>query len=491
MKLFTSSIQNNISLPRITALICILLCSAQWANTQPVSLDTTFGENGITTIPLQTSIRFFDFDNSGNIIALVRGLSPSIIKTDANGMLDNNFGDNGIVKLNMQSPLGLKITKTKKILVIGQIGYNHCLMQFHEDGTLDNTFGTNGIVTISNQILTLPIVNFEHDDFFLLIDGYNSTRISKYDYEGRIVQTFGDNGTVILDLRFLSTTCSKIIGEHSLFLAGCIRGVEHELALLKIKLDNGDLDLGFANNGIWTMNIFDDYYTQFHGEFEIFTDIIEDSNGNIIASGVIQGGKFSFITNFLPDGTLNLDFGDGGFFYFDYSFDEYLSTQKILKNDNKFIAGLYTTNIIHFTDRVISVKHNGILDTDFNNSGVSACENFSCETMKLQTPNKLIIGGMYSPDGNSTYVSLARLNIPSDVSVSSYPNIENSIKIFPNPSSEQLFFSKSTSFEITDLHGKVLLKSNDTTLSVNINHLSPGIYFIKFDNNQVNKFIKK
>jgi hypothetical protein len=64
------------------------------------------------------------------------------------------------------------------------------------------------------------------------------------------------------------------------------------------------------------------------------------------------------------------------------------------------------------------------------------------------------------------------------------------ITIYPNPATETLYFNKETVFEIVDLQGKILLKSEITVKSLNINFLQTGIYFMKTENS-VQKFIKE
>ncbi|MCL2706491.1 MAG: T9SS type A sorting domain-containing protein, partial [Spirochaetaceae bacterium] len=63
--------------------------------------------------------------------------------------------------------------------------------------------------------------------------------------------------------------------------------------------------------------------------------------------------------------------------------------------------------------------------------------------------------------------------------------------VFPNPATDQLYFKKESKFEIMDIQGRVLLKNEKFVQSVNVNHLKAGIYFIKFEDNRVEKFVKK
>ena len=52
------------------------------------------------------------------------------------------------------------------------------------------------------------------------------------------------------------------------------------------------------------------------------------------------------------------------------------------------------------------------------------------------------------------------------------------LRIYPNPTSDILNFSVETPFEIIDLQGRTLLKSNKGVKSVNINSLPSGTYFV-------------
>ena len=63
--------------------------------------------------------------------------------------------------------------------------------------------------------------------------------------------------------------------------------------------------------------------------------------------------------------------------------------------------------------------------------------------------------------------------------------------LYPNPAKDYLHFKTEQQFEIIDMQGKMLLKSEKTTKSININHLKTGLYFIKFEDGRVEKFVKE
>ena len=73
----------------IVIFYCNFVAGSNKIEAQLVSIDETFGGNGITTIP-NGEIDFLTFDTQGNIFALVStfGGEPAILKTNANGNID-------------------------------------------------------------------------------------------------------------------------------------------------------------------------------------------------------------------------------------------------------------------------------------------------------------------------------------------------------------------------------------------------------------------
>jgi hypothetical protein len=90
---------------------------------------------------------------------------------------------------------------------------------------------------------------------------------------------------------------------------------------------------------------------------------------------------------------------------------------------------------------------------------------------------------MVSPYGNTP---IHKVNV--SVGIKEYDDSES---IFPNPAKDYLYFTIEQTFEIMDIQGRVLFKSETAMQSVNISRLKPGIYFIKFEDNRIRKFVKK
>ncbi|MCL2289295.1 MAG: T9SS type A sorting domain-containing protein [Bacteroidetes bacterium] len=468
-----------LNISRNVALFCSLLFYfGQMANAQPVTLDPTFGENGIATIP-KMQIEFLDFDKSGNIIAVGTSMGTihewplTIVKTNADGIIDLSFGTDGVVKVleyRIGFPLGLKITNENKILIYGNFyddpqNQKKILMQFNEDGSVDESFGEHGKIIL--HLAMGYVANLENDDFMLI--GSPTRAISKYNYRGEMDENFGEHGTVTLTD---STTyaiyvhCIKILRDGSIIVAGIDILNRDDTELICIKLDpTGNLITGFANNGVWKMNVMVDPFPDF---VEVLRDVVEESNGDLVFVGKAWGG---FICSLNSDGILNQDFGTDGFFYYGAP-SAY--AQQILQNGNKYIIGGDHENIV-------SVNQDGTLDNFFNNTGSFVCDGgYRFWDWKLQGTNKLILGGN----------SIARLSIPHN-SITSYQKPDDTFIVFPNPAKDYLYFNAERSFEVIDVLGKTVLKSERAMQSINVSHLKAGIYFIKFENRQVRKFVKE
>ena len=90
----------------------------------------------------------------------------------------------------------------------------------------------------------------------------------------------------------------------------------------------------------------------------------------------------------------------------------------------------------------------------------------------------------------SAYTQNFTIEVKSGAGVNE-PVQSSNIRVYPNPAKDYLHIKTKQQFEIIDLQGRVLLKSEKTTKSININQLKAGIYFIKFEDGRVEKFVKE
>lgn len=454
---------------------------------QTVSLDNTFGQNGRTVIPNTSEIHFLDFDRQGNIIVIGYptnsggGKDLTIAKTTSNGIIDNSFGTDGVVKVtdyDYISPLGLKITDDNKIVVIGMFsnvqiegGYENIMMRFNENGTIDQNFGNNGKVNLN----TGYIINLESDDFMLIAktDSYQNASILKYNYEGESDESFGENGTVYLT-NSISPSCMKILNDGSIVIAGTYNSYPNtELGLGKLT-PAGELDTNFANNGIWHLDVKQD----FDFDHESFFDIVEDNNGNLILSGFgrsICGPSWNgaFLSKFSSGGILDTDFGENGF----YCSNTGISLISLIE-DKYMIAGYHNSG-----EKITIVNDDGKSGKEAYTFGI-----LYLRDMKFQGDNKIILGGGHQ--ASNADATLERVVVNTETAIQFNDDSSKELRIFPNPAKETLYFNRETVFEIMDMQGRILLKSALPVKSVRIADLASGVYFVR-SGNSVQKFIKE
>jgi uncharacterized delta-60 repeat protein len=387
----------------IVITICLIASNIY---SQTVLVDENFGENGIVTIP-NLGVEFLTFDKQGNIFALGYASFgfPTILKTNSDGVIDQHFGTGGTVMLqeywsNLGRRYGIKITNENKILIIFSVIIHTfagpdpppkgVILRFNENGSIDESFGDNGEIILDNP--SILAVNTENNDFLLIAylesyydeTGYiQKSYVSKYNYNGEIDMNFGANGKAYLtgsQMRKFIPNSIKILKDQSIVLAGSDESsIPIKLAFCKLN-PNGSFVTDFANNGIFSANIDNSPYAK------NLLNVIETSNGNLLFDGnIVQsgGGRSSFLYGFNPNGTINVNFGTNGIFY--YNDNSSNSQPTALQIGDKLLIGR--------DKKIVSIKNNGSLDTYFNNNGTFIFENFNINNMKLQSSNEIIVGG--------------------------------------------------------------------------------------------------
>ncbi|MFN6379536.1 MAG: T9SS type A sorting domain-containing protein [Flavobacteriales bacterium] len=189
------------------------------------SVDTSFGENGYATIPVENQDNvFYDLmiDGNDNIIATGHyglpftetgqtNLDVLLVKYNTAGSLDTSFGDEGIVKTPIseeytESGFAIISDSDENIYVSGyttalDFSFEAAVLGYSSNGTLRGDFATAGVYTFSlnaqnvfNDIAlhenTLVMCGtsggffFDDRDFLLL----------RLNLDGSIDNTFGENG---------------------------------------------------------------------------------------------------------------------------------------------------------------------------------------------------------------------------------------------------------------------------------------------------------
>ena len=353
-------------------------------------MDTTFGTNGIVTLPDYKGRFEVQIQNSDKLIVSFNYTLPSgepnneraIFRYNANGTLDTTFGNNGEIKY-------LPTTgRSEKIVLLADnsllLSDSQTLRKFTSDGQVDISYGTNGIINQTN----LFYMTAAGDGNILF---HNNMQIEKRDATGVLQNSFGTNG--FFNYQSQSDYAVKVASNNNIF-----------------SLEEGDLPLNFSyisaqgnyittfdNDGILSL-------TSDAGTLEYYEDAIFTNNNFMLVGNTLSQNPF--IVSYDETGTLLTINGQDSYKESQISNGTYTS---IVPFNTSIIAGgnyLNTsTNTWYFT--VSKYHFTTLSSTDFNTSE---------ENITIQNPieNNLSISSsltiknieLYTIQGNLMYSNL-------------------------------------------------------------------------------------
>ncbi len=245
-----------------------------------------------------------------------------LVRYNTDGSLDQSFGDSGRVVSNIgESPVkivyALALQKDGKIVAAVR-GYNTmALIRINGDGKADESFGKEGLALgptddgyMATDMAILP-------DGRMVISGDVSYKINDdsrcfitcFTPDGKLDQSFGNKGTVIIELSApLNITGVAVTGEGKIVIGGNYNFLNKTL-LLGFNSD-GTTDDSFGKNGLADMS-FDKSITD-----PVIMDIAIGEDKKIIASGwsyMNLRTEVALVSRFLPTGTPDSTFGGAGY----------------------------------------------------------------------------------------------------------------------------------------------------------------------------------
>lgn len=300
---------------------------------------------------------------------------------------------------------------------------------------LNTNFGNNGILSVYSAYDSVSVKNVHIDSdknlyyygFYIDNDDYNNI-IVKADSTGQIVQTFGQNGIYIInDFVGDSYTINKVKTDslNNVYCVGFYSNID-SLGGYVYKMDENGLPINsFGSNGISRFNSLPtdtNYYD--------IRDLAFLTSGKILLSGFINLDAYGF--------------------------------KPIIKelNSNGTENTTFTCNIIN-TDSVI------------HNPGSLAIVGNDVYAINLLLPNSL------------TYHRILKLNYDVNHTSVESNSIEAEILLFPNPAQYGSFtikaFDKISAIQLINSTGQVCYSGNKNSnaISLNIEGLSKGMYFVR------------
>lgn len=314
-------------------------------------LDESFGESGrvivdmtdnrdnFQTVCLQSDgkILMAGSDYYGYSQEIGQQSDFAIVRLNRDGSLDDTFGDGGQVITTLgyarEAILTMKVMSGGKILVTGYIVGEEIvnnrrinkvvLLRYFSDGRLDETFGESGSVILEEGIISIytSIIELPDSDKFLL-SNYNGTKgpnngssllqvfsLIGFNESGKVDTTFGINGYIGYDREVLAVDCFDGVAVHN-----------NQIYLTGTKRINS-----FDNIALVRLDLEGQLDTLF-GESGIATVDFGYSGGTyarkmafqrdnsvVVLGAALKGPKRDFaLTRFTSNGQLDKKFGEEG-----------------------------------------------------------------------------------------------------------------------------------------------------------------------------------
>lgn len=242
--------------------------------------------------------------------------SAVVARYQPDGSLDSAFGTDGITTL----PLGLgtemasvAVQHDGKLLVGGQIDNNFStgkdlvVVRLEDDGDVDPTFGTAGIVTASPDQFSRASSLAIQDDDAIVVGHYEG--VMRLTPNGGLDPTFGTGGNAAVTVgSFVALQPDgKIVTAGSYCPANaCV------FALMRLDTD-GTPDTSFGGTGLVTTPLIPPVWSVFAGYFGPRALTLAPG-GKIVVAGDYHyaGGRHPIVARYESSGTLDATFGNGG-----------------------------------------------------------------------------------------------------------------------------------------------------------------------------------
>ena len=134
------------------------------------------------------------------------------------GSLDNTFNSTGIVLTqNSIQPTAMTLQSDGKIIIAGSAYEDIEMIRYNPDGSIDQTFGNQGLVKTNTVISYASISSVVMQGTNILVGGnggypQNKLFVARFDGNGSIDSSFGVNGLTVCDTSHFNGPCTNTLG---------------------------------------------------------------------------------------------------------------------------------------------------------------------------------------------------------------------------------------------------------------------------------------
>lgn len=397
-------------------------------------LDSTFGNNGKSIVPLDMNIGYCSLTGvlpDGTVLVTGWSLLNSVYegfirRIHPDGTLDTTFGTDGRVALEAFGSViyarSALVTADGKILVTSDYQENASsdgvtiLRRYYLNGTPDSSFGTNGLITHNpgpgddlgsgiqiaddGRILYAAKVGAppHAKGFTIMRCNTNGVADSTWGSDGEVdlASSNGDDGVsginILRDGTILAT-------------GGSFNGEYSNFSVTRFT-PNGLLDASFGHQGSATIGIDG-------ANINANSAAIQSDNSIVFAGEVITGSVYAIaLARITKDGIPDSTFGTDGVVTTAFGNDDDGAYKCAVQSDDKIVVTGYTGNSTQYNGFVIRYMPNGSIDSTFGTAGVVV---FGLGTEEegnaigVQPDGKIVISGR-TTSGSDRNILLMRLN---------------------------------------------------------------------------------
>lgn len=381
-------------------------------------------------------------------------ISSNIIRLNSNGTLDIQFTNLITV------PKTIAIQSDGKIIIAGDSSTNNTrIVRYNSDGTIDNTFSVGNNASDGFNI-AIDEVAIESDGRILVKGDFTT-------FSGNSIKRLvrlNNNGTLSFGLSGISYNirCFALLNSGKILVS--------EYGSNNIKRLNVD---GTIDNSYFDLTNRGSFLFKEQANGSIISTWRNPSNDIEIVKLLVNGSLDNSYTNF------NAPTGSG----------LYVGSVTNLPNNKILVTNVAGSNTTQ--GNLFILNANGTEDVS-NNFGTGFDSFNYANSIKIQSDNKIILGGNFNSYNGVTKYSLIRL---VNGTLSTQLDEINKFSIFPNPAKDIIRISniKNFTYGIYNLVGEQIVSKNNVEEEINISSLSNGMYIIKIENEgkiSIQKFIK-
>ena len=428
--------------------VCVFALSSYAQNLG--ELNTDFGTDGTFIFDPSIAHDFIEkvlVQDDGKILTVGRArvdgnnYSIYVSRHNADGSLDETYGDGGILYLKVNPLIYVNAAFDAVLNDDGYLflaGYtfdytnNTAFVICLDENGIENTdFGDNGYaVSDYGNGIVYEAIDIDAKGR-TIVTGYFDDQIlvRRYNTEGELDISFGDDGTVIIvpdpdPWAYSYAYDIEILDNGKILIAGhkVSADMKYESYLMRLR-SNGSLDNTFAENGIlyFDAGIYPEYATSISVQPD--GKYLVGGHADLLSSNPTLPRCESYIVRVNTNGTIDETFGTDGFVKFEPFEGDGCTNESysvLATSDGQIFGTLFSYNRTTEACRayVYNLDANGQLKEDFAGEGLMALPKLSDPEVKVNTASlalkdnkNLLLGGYFAPDYTSHEIFISCINV--------------------------------------------------------------------------------